>query len=282
MNKKHLWILGVTVLICFSCGKEKKEEFKKQATPVKQEASASGIKGEVPFRNVIESAGFAVTAFERFPAQEQQPKAWTILYKGSSGNRSGGIIYVKKTKEEVTHHWHWNFTDGIPESVTPIEINEDGLWDMRVVMAGGEIREFIQEDTFTLNAKGRGDWIALNAHATPPVDDDHPLWQCFDGDTASTWRVMSDAPEKPFIEISAPFGVKDGILGIRTIDEDQPKEVEIYVGEKRIDRVKLKRAAGHQLFHLPPDIQGATRVRLVFKSAYSDKDMIAIAGLSLM
>ena len=50
---------------------------------------------------------------------------------------------MKKTGLGVAPAWHWYFDRSVPEMVDKIELNDDGLWDMRVSLKGGETLEYL-------------------------------------------------------------------------------------------------------------------------------------------
>ena len=112
------------------------------------------------FRHLIEGAGYVPEQYNSFPTQELGKKGRMLLY-ARKGDK-GGVIYIKKVGEEITPSWHWYFDDAAPKAVEKVDLNEDGLWDLRVETKKGDRLEFIQDESFSLMAKGRDDWIAMN------------------------------------------------------------------------------------------------------------------------
>jgi hypothetical protein len=181
----------VAALLVASCGKsdEKAESKDRLSRIIKQATEESSLEGEIPdVRQMIENAGYVTQAYVEFPAQELGKKGRILVYTDKRRKSSGGLIYMKKTGAEVAPAWHWYFEDMVPELVEKTEINDDGLWDVRVSSKDGKTVEFVQAESFVLTAAGRSDWIALNGVSSQPVTAGDALWKCFDGDTSTAWR----------------------------------------------------------------------------------------------
>jgi hypothetical protein len=283
--KVLLWSIGFVLAVSLglgACGKKTSEMKTGGGEQAKQAALEEELTSEEsPFRSMIENAGFEITLFKRFPSEEQGIKGRVLLYSEKKRNGDGGIIYFKKLGDTVSPAWHWYLEGFEPESIYAEEINEDGLWDIRVTSGKQRPLTFIQDTDFTLAAKPRDDFLALNGTTDPQPVPDHPLWHCFDGDSATTWDTMLGGGGAVTLKLKEPFGVVDGVLTIETAEENQPKEVDVYAGDKKIDTVKLKAKAGMQVVRLSPSIQGAKDIRLVFKSSYGKDDRVAIAELGL-
>ncbi|MBI4720157.1 MAG: hypothetical protein HY770_02800 [Chitinivibrionia bacterium] len=219
--------------------------------------------------------------FKKFPAEEQGVKGRVLLYGEQKKNGDGGIIYFKKLGDAVYPAWHWHLKGFVPESIYAEEINEDGLWDIRVTAGKQHTLTFTQGTDFTFDAKPRGDLLALNGTVDPPAVPDHDLWRCFDGDSTTTWETILGEQNKVVLDLVAPFGVAEDVLIVETAEDNQPKEVEAYAGDRKIDTFKLKDKAGKQILRLSPSIKGAKNVRLVFKSSHGKSDRVAIAELGL-
>jgi hypothetical protein len=226
---------------------------------------------------MVEQAGFSPRNYTTFLSQEVGKKGRMLTYEDKKKG-CGGIIYIKKTGAELKPAWHWYFEDMIPDSVTNVELNDDGLWDLRVVSTDGQAMEFVQGETFTLLAKDREDWIALNGGASAPSPDSEAMWKCFDGDTATVWR-SSTADGGAFIEFPAPFGVKDGVLTIQTTGEDQPKACTVYADGAEVQQFPLESKAASQLVKLDAGVLGSKSIRLVF--APSQGNAVAVAEIAL-
>jgi hypothetical protein len=278
--KKHRLIvlfLLVIALLIMSCGKEGQKAEPEKAPKAQQVTSAE----EIPFKSFIEGAGFEVTLFEEFPSEEQGIKGRIMAYRSKAAN-SGGVIYFKKADDIVSPCWHWFFKDAVPDSVRRAEINEDGLWDIRVVTKNGRRFDFIQGVDFTLLAKPREDWLALNGSCSPPTrPDDYALWKCFDGDSATAYRTSIEGDKGAFIDVSAPFGVREGILTIETTEREQPSNCELYADGKKIESFKLEKKQGKQMVRIPPEVQGAKEVRVVFNKSYDGAGIVKIAEFTL-
>jgi hypothetical protein len=176
--------------------------------------------------------------------------------------------------------WHWYFEDAVPDSAYPVELNEDGLWDIRIIMSDGRVESFLQEESFTLFANNRNDWIALNGTSSPPIDSEHKMWKCFDGDKKTAYSSSLKLHGKVSLQIHAPFGVKSGNISIQTLDQYCPKECVLFAGDEEIKRFILENESGKQRIHIGDSIKKAGSVQLVIESAYGDNDRISIAELT--
>lgn len=274
-----------------SCGKETgqaqrsgKDEGTKSGSTVAslaQQASA-GLSIDDDFmegRRFIEDAGFAVTSYREFPAQEVAKRGRVLVYADKRKKHTGGVLFLKKTGAEVSPAWHWYFEDAAPDSALKTEINRDGLWDIRIVFPRGKAMEFIQNDSFTLFARERSDWIAMNGESSPPISEEFALWKCFDGDTATAWKSPVSGPA--FIEVPVPFGVKDGVLTLGTLSSGQPDRCVVYADGNRVEEVKVEPVSGLQVIALGAGVRGATRVRLEFPSIHGEGGVAAVAELGL-
>lgn len=230
------------------------------------------------FKEVIEGAGYVLGTYEAFPTQEVGKKGRMLVYAGKDG-KSGGVIFVKKVGSATSPAWHWYFVDMVPERVEKLELNEDGLWDLKITGTDGRVMKFIQDTDFTLMARERDDWIAMNGDASPGVGDE-VLWRCFDGDTTTAWRSKVTGPEKAFVEVRVPFGVKEGILSLKALDENQPKHCVVYADGKKLEELDLAKTSARQTIRLNASVSGAKSVRLVFESTHGG-DVVAIAELAL-
>ena len=167
----------------------------------------------------------------------------------------------------------------MPDSVLRREVNRDGLWDVRIVSSRGEAVEFIQDDSFTLLARQRSDWVAMNGECSPPLSREYPMWKCFDGDTTTVWK--SSVSGGAFIEVLVPFGVEDGVLSFVTLESEQPERAIVYANGKRVEEIEIPHTAGKQVIALGAAVKGATNVRLEFPSVRGNGDVVAVAELGL-
>jgi hypothetical protein len=189
------------------------------------------------------------------------------------------VIYLKITGSENAPAWHWYFEDMVPDSVVKTEINQDGLWDVRIVPKHGKAMEFVQDESFTLSAKERSDWIAVNGSSSAPVSQEFGLWKCFDGDTTTAWK--SPLSGGAFIEFSVPFGVQQGNLALCTLAAEQPRACTVYADGKQVAQIEVKPEAGRQVIALGEGARGAKKVRLEFTSVHGDGNVVAVAELGL-
>jgi hypothetical protein len=301
MGKTRFLILAVlcfVVLTGVSCGKSDgpsdepkakadrptKQQTGKTETPLTQIAQEAlddaSIDDEFAAgRQAVEAAGYVVKEYRSFPSQEITKRGRVLVYTDKKGKDSGGVVYLKKTGFQVAPAWHWYFKDMVPDSVINVEINRDGLWDLRFVSTKGRTEQFIQEETFTLSARERTDWIAMNGACSAPLTHDAAMWKCFDGDTTTAWRSSLAGPA--FIEFDVPFGVADGNLTICTTASGQPRGCAVYADGKRVEEIELKPEAGRQVIALGQAVRGAKRIRLEFTSAHANAADVAIAELGL-
>jgi hypothetical protein len=301
MGKTRFFILAVlcfVALMAVSCGKSDGQSEKpktkadqaanqqkdKKATALTQVAKeaiddASIDEEFADGRKVVEAAGYVVKQYRSFPSQEITKRGRVLVYTDKKGKESGGVVYLKKTGFQVAQAWHWYFKDMVPDSVINVEISRDGLWDIRFVSTKGKSERVIQGDTFSLLARERTDWIAMNGACSTPLGPDAAMWKCFDGDTTTAWRSSLAGPA--FIEFDVPFGVADGNLTICTTESEQPRGCAVYADGKRVEEIELKPEAGRQVIALGQAVRGAKRIRLEFTSAHANAAAVAIAELGL-
>ena len=168
---------------------------------------------------------------------------------------------------------------GVSEWTRIVSIG-DGLWDVRFVSKSGEVLKLIQDETFSLTSGDRDDWIALNGSCSKTLTAGDALWRCFDGDTTTFWRSSSVTGEA-FIELAAPFGVKEGILSITTAEKNQPRKCTVYADGDKVQEFDLEPKAARQMIQLDSSVQGAKKVRLVLNSSHSEDGIVSIAELAL-
>jgi hypothetical protein len=230
-------------------------------------------------RNVIEGAGFVIRKYKSFPTEEVAKRGRVLVYTDKQGKRSGGVVYIKRTGFDAAPAWHWYFDDMAPDSVAHVELNYDGLWDIQIVSTGGKVERYIQEDAFTLFARERNDWIAMNGSSSTPASDGVAMWKCFDGDTTTAWK--SPLANGAFLELSVPFGVKDGNLTLCALSSDQPRQCTIYADGKQVGQIELQPVVGRQVTSLGQGVLGAKKVRLEFASSHGNSGAVAVAELGL-
>lgn len=296
--KKHIYLMLMTSLVVMallaSCGKKEEkaagEEAQKstEATSNLQEIAKEAadevtieedLGDDIPA--MIESAGFTLKSYDSFPTEEVGRKGRMLVYTDKKGKQSGGVIYFKRTGPAIAPCWHWYFEGAVPEAVSNVELNDDGLWDVKITTKSGDAMTFIQDDSFSLLAKDRTDYIATNAKSSTPISEDAAVWRCFDGDTTTAWKSAASTGGGSFIEFHVPFGVEDGNLAIQTIDSDQPKSCTVYADGKEIEVVDFEGKAVRQMVHLGGDAQGAKLIRLAFTSGGGQGGVVAIAEIGL-
>jgi hypothetical protein len=268
-------------LMTLSCGKSK--ESKEAADPAAHQADSvlSASIAAAPFKIMLEEAGFSIVAIDDFPTVITRRTGQAVVYRFASHNRSGGILYFKNKDHRSFPTWHWYFDDGAPSGIQALELNEDGLWDIQITMSDGEKREYLHDEDFTLTAEVRSDWIALNAVASSTSEPDHPIWQCLDGQRNTAWRSSLQSSGGVFLEVWAPFGIRQGILTVQTSDEGRPRECELLADGKPVKQFTLENRAGEQRVQLGKTFSKAVKVRFVVHSSYAENGMVAIAEFKL-
>lgn len=272
--------------ILFSCGKssegEDTDKTAQTATPEVQDAGEGAVLSldEAPFRDVLKQAGYEAVFYRQFPAPIPGKKGSVVAYQSAEGGEDGGVLYFEGQEDLHTLVWHWHF-DEAPVWVTPVEVNEDGLWDMRINTKNGGQFELLHEESFALYAGKRNDLIALNGTSSDAVDPKYRLWHCFDGDTTTVWTMSVKGGDGAYIEVKTPLGVTDGILSVQAPQGKGPKDCEIVVDGTNVQSLELQDTAGKQLVSLDPAVQAAKSIRLVVKSSYADNEEVSIAEIGI-
>ncbi len=282
---KTLALLSIVTILALagSCGKKSEKEestAQKTTTAGQPEDVQSFPKDAVPFAPEIVDGGFEAVFYDYFPSPVAGKQGKMILYRSAKGGKDGGMIFVQEMGAKFEWVWHWYFEDASPKSVKNAEINNDGLWDIRVTMANGRTLELLQDDSFTLGDVERADKIALNGTSSPPSEG-HPLWYCFDGFPSTAWMSNIEGSVKPFIEVASPLGLADGILSIRALAENQPRKCDILAAGKKIQSIDLEKTTDVQLIQLKSDFKTAKKIRLVIMSCHGDCREVAIAELAI-
>lgn len=283
-RKGFMACLGCCLLAgIVSCSKS---DDKKDATASLSEIAKSAMNEASPeeetraVQAMIQEAGFVMKSYGDFPAEELGKKGRMLIYTDKRGKSSGGIIYFRKTGSMVTPAWHWYFGDMVPESVAKVELNDDGLWDLRILSKGGQQLEYLQDQSFLFTGADRSDWIAMNGTCSAPLTDEDALWKCFDSDTSTAWRSSISANGQVFVELSAPFGVKEGVLNVHTLDVQQPQQCTLYADGKKLQVLELTTDA-RQMITLNDGVKGARTVRLTFDTIRGGGDVVSVAELAL-
>jgi hypothetical protein len=234
----------------------------------------------VPYAPELEEAGFMPVYYKPFPPALSGHLGRMILYRSSTGGKDGGMVYVEELGPKFDWVWHWYFADASPKSLERVEINKDGMWDIRVHTTDGKQIEIIQDADFILSGGARDDKIALNGSCSEPLEG-HPMWQAFDGSDRTAWQSSFAGGGKPFIEILVPLGLADGNLSLTLLPTNQPKEIEIKADGKKVQTIELKAGDRSHLIQLDPAVKKAKRIRLEIKSCHGGSGTAAIAEISL-
>ncbi len=284
----------VSLALLVSCGKKEDEKaageevkgpaeqtstLQEIAKEAADEVSIEEELGDIP--TFVESVGFTVKSYESFPVEEVGRKGRMLVYTDKKAKRSGGVIYFKRTGPEIAQCWHWYFENKVPEAVSKVELNDDGLWDVKITTKSGDSMTFIQDDSFSLVAKTRSDWLAMNGTSSAPVSEDAAMWRCFDGDTTTAWRSSAASGGGAYVEFHTPFGVEEGNLSIHLLDIEQPKTCTVFADGRQIDVVELEAKPVWQLAHLGEGVKGAKLIRLVFEPGPGRGDVVAISEIAL-
>lgn len=282
----HIMGCILAVLLVASCGKSEDESAKGTTAALEEIAKQAGqefsVEKEVSdIKQMIEAAGYETTSYVQFPAQELGKKGRLLIYSRKSGKKSGGIIYMKKTGVTVAPAWHWYYEDMVPETVDKIELNDDGLWDIKVISKKGDALEYIQTESFVLTAADRSDWIAMNGNSSTPLTEEHAMWKCFDSDSSTAWKSSVSANDQVYVELAAPFGIEEGILTVQTMESEQPRHCTLYADGKKLQEFELEARAARQMVRLEGAVKGARSVRLVFDSIHGGGDVVSVAELAI-
>ena len=264
------------------CGKDSEDEQPDQATPAaeSEQTEVSLPTDGVPFGSTIDGGGFEIVYYNDFPSAVAGRKGRMILYRSASGDKDGGMVFVEQWGQETRWMWHWYFGDAKPKLFERLDINKDGLWDVRVHTGGDRQIDLVQDRDFLLGDQGRDDRIALNGSCSEPTAG-HPMWHCFDGDIRTAWQSSMTDGGRPYIEVASPFGLSDGILSIRATDENQPRECEVYADGKKVQSFELRATTEEQLVQLDPKALTAVKIRLEIKSCHGDCVVAAVAELQI-
>jgi hypothetical protein len=284
-NTLIVLMLVVLLALTVGCGKKSEES---ETEAANNATTAETVTGEAeslpaeaaPFAPEIQDGGYEIVYYNDYPGGAAGRKGKMILYQSASGGKDGGMVYVEQLGPKFEWVWHWYFEDASPKSLKRVEVNEDGMWDIQVTTTRGRHIDFIQDDTFTLVGGERRDKIALNATSSETVEG-HPLWHCFDGNAFTAWKSSLEGREKPFIEVASPLGLEDGILSIRAMEYDQPRNCEIEADGKTVQSFRLESTTEEQLVQLDPKCRTAGKIRLVVRSCHGASRAAAIAELSI-
>lgn len=234
---------------------EKAPEGKTLSERVANEAPAPVeiTKDNAPFKDVITAKGFQIAEAKRFPAQVDSRRAAVVVYHDAT---KGGILYVRGFENESPRPvWHWYFDNAAPDSVIAADINRDGLWDVRMYMAGGKTTELLQDKDFSFTGAEHDGLFANNGKSSST----DTLWKAFDADTSTSWQ---SAASGAFIEIPNPFGLSSGQLTVRLAGGSRPTRLEIGDGARKIQDCDLSSTAEEQRFQLDAAVKALPVIRI--------------------
>ncbi len=245
--------IGIALLA--ACSKsDKTAEESKESPLVKLANRAMAIDSASFLPPVLEAKGLKLVTTQKVPAQLSSRRATAAIYRSQDGAR-GGVVYMQRmsgSTDGIT--WHWYFEDGAPDSIQFQEINGDGLWDVRVFMAGGTTRDFVQGESFTFMTDDN-DRVAMNGAATGTG-----AWMVFDGDTTTAWQ----SPTKDaHIDIPMPLGVQEGELRVRVASGSRASKLQLFAGDKKVQDVNLQSTTEFQEIALDGALKDAPAIRIV-------------------
>jgi hypothetical protein len=261
-RRAGLWMMCVLISAGLTaCSKKKTaEEAPKSKTlseAVNNEAPAPVVitKENAPFGSAIAGKGFQIAQAKRFPAQMDARRASVVVYRMADATK-GGVLYVRGFENEAPRPvWHWYFDNAAPDSVTAVDINRDGLWDVRVYAAGGKTMEFLQDTDFTFTGAEHDGLFANNGASSKSEG----LWKAFDADTSTSWQSPSNGA---YIDIPNPFGLEVGQLSVREAGGSRPVRLEIGDGTKKIQNCDLESTAEEQRFQLDAAVKALPVIRV--------------------
>jgi hypothetical protein len=258
-----LWIFCIVMLLgAAGCSKKKPagEEAAKSKTlseSIANQAPAPAplTPATAPYAPAITAKGYQVVQAKRFPAQVDARRAAVVVYRTTDGTR-GGILYVRGFENDPPRPvWHWYFDNAAPDSVTAVDLNRDGLWDVRAYMSGGKTLEFTQDSDFSFGG-AEHEGLAANNGASSKSEG---LWKVFDADTSTFWQSPAAGA---YIDIPNPFGLEVGQLTVRQAGGLRATRLEIGDGTRKIQECELDANSGEQRFQLDPAVKGVATIRI--------------------
>lgn len=251
---KRLPMLCAGLALMAACSKSDTPADDKKVSPllelVNKTAAADSASSLAP---ILEARGFRIVATQKLPAQLSGRRATAAVYRSQDG-ATGGVVYTQRmSNDDEGITWHWYFADGAPDSINLTELNGDGLWDVRVFMAGGTTRDFTQGEAFSFMTD-RVSRFAMNG-----ASSGSELWKAFDGDTATAWQ----SPAKDaYLELPLPLGVGDGTMRLR-VGRGKTAKVAIFAGNKKVQDVTIENTRDYQDVILDPSLKDVPALRVV-------------------
>jgi len=260
MRISHVILFGGLIVLA-GCGKKDSQKTTGDANGKDSTAAVSGsTEGEInvsnaPFGAVVTGRGFKVVQAREFPAQLTSRRGAVVVYQSADAT-NGGIVYTMSMPGQPDKVvWHWRFTDQAPDSIAALELNGDGLWDVRVYMRGGKTVDMEQDRDFCFRGPERDALAAMNGPASAPE-----LWKAFDGDTATAW---SSPAANAYIEMANPFGLTAGELAVRLAGGNRPGKLTL-TGGSASQSLDLEPTAEEQRFTLDAGFKEAPTIRVEF------------------
>jgi hypothetical protein len=224
-----------------------------------------------PYAETITARGYRVVQARRFPSQVDARRASVVVYRTPDGSR-GGILYVRGFGNDAPQPvWHWYFRDGAPDSVQALDLNRDGLWDVRVFFAAGKTADYLQDQAFTFAGRERGGLVAMNGASSAPAG----AWKAFDADTTTVWQSPSQGA---YLEIPNPFGLEAGEMSVRLADQARPRKIALFEGGRKVQEFELAPTGQEQRFQLDAALKSAESIRVVVEGAGGS---VAISDLEI-
>ncbi len=260
LRRAGLWMVCVLVAVGISACSKKKEEAKAPEGKTLSERVANETpppavvtKENAPYRAAIEGKGFTISQAKRFPAQVDARRAAVVVYNSGS---KGGVLYVRGFETDAPRPvWHWYFDNAAPDSITAMDINRDGLWDVRVFMAGGKTNDYVQDTDFSFMGAEREGLFANNGASSNSKD----LWKVFDADSSTSWTSPANGA---YIDIPNPFGLEVGQLTVRVAGGSRPTKLEIGDGTNKLQECDLESTMEEQRFQLDAALKTLPVVRV--------------------
>ena len=278
VRRAGLWMLcALMAANLAACSKkenaEKTPQGKTLSEKVANEAPAPVeiTKDNAPYKDAITAKGFQIAEAKRFPAQVDSRRAAVVVYRAADATK-GGVLYVRGFETEAPRPvWHWYFDNTAPDSVAAVDINRDGLWDVRVFMAGGKTVELLQDKDFSFTGSEHDGLFANNGKSS----NNDTLWKAFDADSSTSWQSPASGA---FIEVPTPFGLSAGQLTVRLAGGSRPTHLEIGDGTKKIQDVDLSSTAEEQRFVLDAAVKALPMIRI---NVVGKGKNVAISELSI-
>jgi hypothetical protein len=262
VRRAGLWMMCVLIAASLAaCSKKENAEKtpggKTLSEKVANEAPApvTITKDNAPYKDVIAAKGFQIVQARRFPAQVDARRAAVVVYRTADATK-GGVLYVRGFENDAPRPvWHWYFNNAAPDSITNLDINRDGLWDVRVYMAGGKTMELQQDKDFSFTGAEHDGLFANNGASS----NTETLWKAFDADTSTAWQSPASGA---YIELPNPFGLNTGQLSVRVAGGSRPTRLEISDGTKKIQDVDLENTSEEQRFQLDAAVKALPVIRV--------------------